>query len=292
MGITVLSLFDGISCGRIALDKANIQIDKYYASEIDKYAIKVSERNYPDIIRLGDIKDWRNWSIDWSKIDLLIGGSPCQGFSFSGKGLAFDDPRSKLFFVYVDILNHIQSVNPNVKFLLENVVMKKEHVNVITKYLRVKPVMINSSLVSAQSRKRLYWANWVITQPEDEGIMWADIQESDTSTDVYFVSNKMDKWIARNDKRAKSHKVYDKNSMLKMQMVEASHFKGISNQRNFSIIDSGNGSRRYISPLECERLQTLPDGYTDCGISRTQRYKAIGNGWTVNVIAHIFSQMN
>jgi len=133
--MNVLSLFDGISCGMIALERAGIEVDKYYASEIDKYAAKVSEANYPDIIRLGDVADWREWDIDWPSIDLLIGGSPCQGFSFAGKQLAFDDPRSKLFFVYVDILNHIKALNPNVKFLLENVRMKKEYLDVITKEL-------------------------------------------------------------------------------------------------------------------------------------------------------------
>lgn len=130
--MNVLSLFDGMSCGRIALERAGIEVNKYYASELDKYAIKVTQANWPETIHLGDVTKWREWDIDWSSIDLLIGGSPCQGFSFAGKQLAFDDPRSKLFFVYVDILNHIKSVNPGVKFLLENVKMKKEFLNVIS----------------------------------------------------------------------------------------------------------------------------------------------------------------
>lgn len=121
----VLSLFDGMSCGRIALERAGITVDAYYAAEIDKHAVKVSQANWPDIVHLGDVTKWKEWSIDWASIDLLIGGSPCQGFSFAGKQLAFDDPRSKLFFVYVDILNHIRNVNPSVKFMLENVKMKK-----------------------------------------------------------------------------------------------------------------------------------------------------------------------
>lgn len=124
-GINVLSLFDGMSCGQIAFNKAGFKINNYYASEIDKYAMKVSRENFPDTIYLGDIENWKSWAIDWSSIDFLIGGSPCQGFSFSGKGLAFDDPRSRLFFLYVDILNHIKQHNPDVKFLLENVRMKK-----------------------------------------------------------------------------------------------------------------------------------------------------------------------
>lgn len=133
----VLSLFDGISCGRIALERAGINVEKYYASEIDKYAIKVSQDNWNDIIQLGDINNWKQWDIDWSKIDLLIGGSPCQGFSFAGKQLNFNDERSKLFFTFVDILNHIKKLNPNVKFLLENVKMKKEWQDIITESLFV-----------------------------------------------------------------------------------------------------------------------------------------------------------
>lgn len=135
--INVLSLFDGMSCGRIALDRAGISVDKYYSAEIDKYAIKVADVNWPQDAkhRLGDVTEWRDWNVDWSSINLLIGGSPCQGFSFAGKQLAFDDQRSKLFFVYVDILNHIRKFNPNVKFLLENVKMKLEHMDVITESL-------------------------------------------------------------------------------------------------------------------------------------------------------------
>ena len=141
--MNVLSLFDGISCGQVALERAGIEVDNYYAAEVDKYAIKVTQANYPNTIQLGDVTKWREWDIDWSSIDLLIGGSPCQGFSFAGKQLAFDDPRSALFFEYLNILNHIKAVNPGVKFMLENVRMKKEHLNVITNLLGVEPVFIN-----------------------------------------------------------------------------------------------------------------------------------------------------
>lgn len=185
-GITVrnvLSLFNGISCGRVALDRADIEFKNYYSSEIDKYAIKVSDNNYPDIIQLGDVTKWQEWNIDWSSIDLILAGSPCQGFSFAGKQLAFDDPRSQLFFVFVNILNHVKSLNPNVKFLLENVRMKKEHIQVINECLGVEPTLINSALVSAQNRQRLYWANWKITQPEDKGIYLKDIDHENTYCD-------------------------------------------------------------------------------------------------------------
>lgn len=124
-----------ISCGQVALERAGIEVGAYYASEIDKYAIQITQKNYPNTVQLGDVNNWKNWNIDWASIDLLIGGSPCQGFSFAGKQLNFDDPRSKLFFVYADILNHIKKHNPNIKFLLENVKMKKEYQDVITETL-------------------------------------------------------------------------------------------------------------------------------------------------------------
>lgn len=180
-GINVLSLFDGISCGMIALEVANIKVDKYYASEIEPNAIKVSQNNYPDIIRLGDVNNWKEWDIDWESIDLLIGGSPCQGFSFAGNMLNFQDPRSKLFFVYVDILNYIKDKNPNIKFLLENVKMKAEWQDIISEKLGVQPVRINSSTVSAARRDRLYWANFPITQPKERNITFDDINKNDNS---------------------------------------------------------------------------------------------------------------
>lgn len=157
--MNVLSLFDGMSCGQLALWKSEIKIDKYYASEIDKHAIKVTQHNFPDTIQLGDINRWMEWDIDYASIDLLLAGSPCQGFSFAGKGLAFDDPRSKLFFVFVKIYDHIKTLNPNVKFLLENVRMKHEHELAISQYMGIEPIIINSALVSAQNRVRLYWTN-------------------------------------------------------------------------------------------------------------------------------------
>ncbi|MBQ0112382.1 MAG: DNA cytosine methyltransferase [Bacteroidales bacterium] len=171
----VLSLFDGISCGMVALERADLKVDEYLSSEIEPSAIAISEKNYPNIKRLGDVNNWKNWEIDWSKIDLLIGGSPCQGFSIMGKQLNFDDPRSSLFLVYVDILEHIKKFNSKVKFLLENVNMKKEYVKVISDFLGVEPVRIDSRLVAAAQRDRLYWANFEITQPRDKHITFDTI---------------------------------------------------------------------------------------------------------------------
>ena len=204
----VLSLFDGMSCGQIALNRCGIKYDKYYAAEIDKHAMKVTQANYPNTIQLGDVTKWKEWDIDWSKVDLLLAGSPCQGFSFAGKQLAFDDPRSALFFVFVDIWKHIQKHNSNAKYLLENVRMKKEHEAVINKMMGIEPLVINSSLLSAQNRVRLYWTNianepyglfgdmqCMIPQPKDKGILLRDILESDVD-EKYYLSDKMLKYFS------------------------------------------------------------------------------------------------
>lgn len=203
MKMNVLSLFDGISAGHLALDRAGIDVGTYYRSEIDKYASQVAMHHYPNDVQLGDVTKWREWDINWSSIDLLIGGSPCQGFSFAGKqagtkavlsseeilvtdretyidlkekGAEFLS-QSHLFWEYVLILDHIKKHNPDVKFLLENVKMKKELLQMISNALGVNDVVINSSLVSAQNRVRHYWCNWEITQPEDKGILLRDIFE-------------------------------------------------------------------------------------------------------------------
>ena len=201
--MNVLSLFDGMSGGQIALTNMGVKIDTYYASEIDKHAIAQTQLNFPNTIQLGSVTEWQTWDIDWSSIDIIFAGSPCQGFSFAGKQLAFEDPRSKLFFVFVDILNHIRKYNPNVLFLLENVKMKAEHEAVITQYVGVNPIEINSALLSAQNRVRLYWTNIGVVkrglfdeyypgipQPKDKGILLRDILESDVP-EKYYLSEKV-----------------------------------------------------------------------------------------------------
>ena len=278
--INVLSLFDGISCGHIALDKAGIPINKYYASEIDKYAIKVTNKNYPETINLGDVTTVSG-ELFTEKIDLLIGGSPCQGFSQAGKMKNFDDPRSKLFWEYVRIL---QEVKPKY-FLLENVVMKQEWQDIISEALGVKPIMIDSSLTSAATRKRLYWTNIPgVGQPEDLGITFGDIRERDVQEGSIYYTDKGIDWIRRHEKRTgKTLRIIGDSD--KMQMLEASMYKKYSSQRFFCIEDTHG--LRYITVTESERCMNVPDGYTDC-CSNTQRYKQLGNGWEVNTITHIF----
>ena len=283
----VLSLFDGMSCGRIALDRAGINVTSYHASELDKYAIKVTQANWPETVQLGDVTKWRDWDIDWKSIDLLIGGSPCQGFSFAGKQLAFDDPRSKLFFVYVDILKYIRAVNPDVKFMLENVRMKKEYLDIISEQLGVEPVFINSALVSAQNRQRFYWANWKVEQPEDKGILLADILEEAVDED-HLHTDKAIQYMGRTGTTGRvkwSYMFHSEEIKGKSQCVTANFFKGVPN----NVLVTNNGVVRKFTTTECERLQTVQENYTN-HVSNTQRYKMLGNGWTVDVIAHIFKQ--
>lgn len=274
--MNILSLFDGMASGRIAAVRAGLVVDRYYSSEVDKSAIKVSQANWPDNIQLGDIENWKSWDIDWASIDLLIGGSPCQGLSFSGKQLAFDDPRSVLFFRYVDILNHIKSVNSDVKFMLENVKMKKESLDVISDQLGVEPVFINSGLVSAQNRKRYYWANWEFGQPEDEGVWLKDVLESESDNFVFMT----DKFV----NRQKGRKCLVDDFNRKASSLSAMEY--VKNGRQGDYLKHGDKYRK-PTPVECERIQTVPDNYTN-HVSNTQRYKMLGNGWTIDVIAYIF----
>jgi len=188
--MNVLSLFDGMSCGQIALNRLGIKYDNYFACEIDKYAIQVTQHNFPDTIQLGDVQFVTKETFGTHKIDLIIGGSPCQGFSFAGKMLNFDDPRSKLFFEYVRL---VKELKPKY-FLLENVKMKKESKDIITKYMGVEPIEINSALVSAQNRRRLYWTNIPnVGQPEDKGIVLKDIIEKGVYCDVELNENQQKK---------------------------------------------------------------------------------------------------
>jgi DNA (cytosine-5)-methyltransferase 3A len=395
--INVLSLFDGISAGQLALQRAGIEVNNYYASEIDKYAIQVTQKNFPNTIQLGDITKWKEWDIDWSKIDLVIGGSPCQGFSFAGKQLNFDDPRSKLFFVFVDICHRVIDENPKMKFLLENVRMKKEYQDVITKYMGVEPVAINSSLVSAQNRYRLYWTNISdVTQPNDFNILLRDIILDDVDEKYYYSKTVLDRIDVSEIEHVGMFGYKSKGKeMDKCGALLARHYKGmqsfpfpivkekiritgaaqrgrylVNGKRADHTVDSMTGLTeqriefredgksncltsvqkdslvgilkipeatkkgytevypnegvdltfinsttrrgrrmedksncltaanydycwydgyicRKLTPIECERLQTFPDNWTE-GVSDTQRYKALGNSWTVDVIAHIF----
>jgi DNA-cytosine methyltransferase len=276
--MNVLSLFDGMSCGQIALNRAGIKYDKYFASEIDKYAIEVTQHNYPETIQIGDVLNVKG--SDLPKIDLIIGGSPCQGFSFAGKRLNFEDPRSKLFFEFVRLRDELKPKY----FLLENVKMKKEHEQVITEHMGVEPIRINSNLVSAQSRERLYWTNIPgIEQPEDKGILVKDIID-------YSVVHKIlpPKTIQAQLYYAKNYKATGKAPTLTRELAHG-WGKNIT-PKCYIEIKAITGEDRLFSPLECERLQTVPDNYSSI-VSNTQRFNMLGNGWTVDVITHIFKNI-
>jgi len=363
--MNVLSLFDGMSCGQIALERSGFHVDSYYASEIDKYAIQVAKANFPDTIHLGDVTQVSGCEIP-DRIDLLIGGSPCQGFSFAGRQLNFDDPRSKLFFEYVRLLKELK---PRY-FLLENVMMKKEFQAIISEQLGVQPIRINSNLVSAQNRDRLYWTNIPVKSlPENRGIVLKDIleygftdREKAHCIDAnYFKGGNLRSYFEKNRRQLvfdmdveqggsglilageadlKGHgynrRVYDPDgkapslcaasggNLEPKIVITGGAFRGRYRvngirqdhkmktagltQQELELRDDGRTNTlttvqkdnvavhldelkwRKLTCLECERLQTVPDGYTD-HVSNTQRYKMLGNGWTVDVICHLLEGM-
>ena len=278
--MNVLSLFDGISCGQVALQRAHVRVTNYYSSEIDKWAIKTCMKNWPNTVQVGNVVDLIGSTLP--KIDLMIGGSPCQGFSNAGRLLGFADERSKLFWHFVRLLRECK---PTI-FMLENVRMRKEWQNIISRELGVNPIEINSGLVSAQLRRRLYWTNLEVAPLVDKYIYWRDVYEE--NADCFYYTDKAIAWLVGTSQRRNRYKEYKPDDEVKMQMVETSHYKGYSNQRCFAIMDIRG--LRYISPVECERLQTLPDNYT-FGVSNTQRYKQCGNCWTVDVVAHILGRV-
>lgn len=307
--IITLSLFDGISCGMLSLKRAGIYVDKYYASEINQKSIMIANSNYSDIIHLGDVASWKTWDIDWGSVDLLIGGSPCQGFSNNGKKLNFEDPRSKLFFVYVDILNKIRESNPNVKFLLENVKMKKEWVMTISEHLGVDAVEINSKLLSAQHRVRMYWFNWDADYPVDKGIVLTDIlDEVDTSDYIMDGGLLFDSRIPESGRKL----ISNVNGEIRIRQATKQGYivvqdgDGInlsfptSKTRRGRVIKQAsptldcscnvcvlhNGAIRYLTVNELERLQTLPVGYTRL-VGAVVAKKAIGDGWNVDTVVHL-----
>lgn len=304
--MNVISLFDGISCGMLALIRAGIKVDKYIAYEIDEYAIRISYKNFPDIIQKGNVVN-----ADFTQyrgFDLLLGGSPCQDLSIANtnrKGLL--GSRSSLFFEYVRALNEIKPKY----FLFENVAsMSNQNKDIISNCLGVKPILINSALVSAQQRKRLYWTNIPnVQQPTDKKILLKDILENGYPYQEkshcltaryqgacfkhYYPKHKNTMICFRvgelDGKKGQAHRVYSVNGK---SVCLSSGGGGLGAKTGLYKIDLPDGDYyvRKLTPVECERLQTLPDNYTQ-GISATQRYKCIGNGWTVDVIAHILKHI-
>lgn len=359
--MNVLSCFDGMSCGQIALNRIGKTPTKYYAAEIDKYAIKVTQANYPGTVQLGSVLDWQSWNIDWPSIDLVTGGFPCQAWSVAGKQQGDKDERGMLFWTMLDIMKTVMTHNPNAYFLIENVKMKKDFEQYITHHTEqalglVHKHLINSALVSAQNRNRYYWTNIEgVTQPEDKGLVLRDVLEDGVGASIseqgktieninqdkahclmardykgfgnqqmtgvvcgalrgrYIVDGKRQdhkqltaglteqRLEIREDGKTNTLTTVQKDNVVVMRQKGRGHNKGFEKAVDKSPTLSSSSwqdnnhlvqglTYRKLTPLECERLQTVPDNYTN-NVSNTQRYKMIGNGWTVDVIAHIFSFM-
>ena len=310
--MNVLSLFDGISCGMIALERANIKVDNYYSSEIEKSAIDISKKNYPNIIRMGDITKINKETLNnLPKIDLILAGSPCQGFSRNGNMLNFEHEQSKLFFDFIKILNWIRdNNNRDVKFLLENVEMKKEWKDIITSYVKVTPLDINSKLVSAQNRPRTYWTNIPNASiPEDKNINLYDILELDHQYDLIDYQgikidssfnkkeinliNIVNKEVRISQATKQGYIIAEDGDGINLSFPTSKTRRGRVVKKKSNTLDKQcnicvyyNGILRKLSLVELERLQTLPDGYTE-GVSDNKRKNAIGNGWTVDAITYL-----
>ena len=330
---TILSLFDGISGTQVALDRLGVKVGKYYASEIDKFPISITQKNYPNTIQLGSVTDWQDWDIDWSSIDLVVGGFPCQSWSVAGLGLGDKDKRGMLFWTMLDVMKKVLANNPQAKFLMENVRMKKEFEDYITFHTeealgKVNKHLINSALVSAQNRKRFYWTNIDgIEQPEDQGIVLADIlmdghvdrDKSHCLDANYFKGGNPKSYFGKSRRQL----VFDRPCKLKdfdpkVLIVPEATKKGYTEIQdgdcfdatfptsktrrgrnmkyksncltatNYEYMRYEHPTYRKLRPCECEALQTFPIGYTE-GISNSQRYKCLGNSFTVSVVSHILN---
>jgi site-specific DNA-cytosine methylase len=269
----VLSLCDGISCAYLALKRAGFKFDKYYGSDICDSSKKISKHNNKDIIQLGDMTKWREWDIDWKSVGIIFAGTPCQALSAAGKRKGFDDPRSNLFFVFAEILDHVKSLNPDVKFLFENVKMKPEYRDIISKRLGVLPVEINSDTVGIQNRVRYYWFNFKYIPITNLNIKVGDV-----------IPNAISGYSKNGVKNKRTGKYeYPGRVNKKEKVYTITRTKG--NTANLMLKD---GNIVKLTVEQAEIAQTLPIGYTDVpDVTQTNRWESIGNGWTVDVIAHI-----
>lgn len=287
--LTVLSLFNGMSCGYLALNDAGIPVQTYYSSEIDKHAIKASRYNFPNIIHLGDINRWKEWNIDWKSIDLLLGGSPCTDISFAGKQAGLKKPdssgengtRSGLFYIMMDIFEHIKSLNPNVDFIFENVKMKQESFDVFNQHIGKIPHLINSQNFTAHYRQRYYWISTdvlITIPPLSKSEKLKDILETGWYTD-------RDKsyCIDANYYKGGDCNQYFNKSRRQLVFSDSNIDKDYLLSTNSS---SNNILYRKLTVQECCKLQGVPTNFFE-KTSNTQAYKMLGNGWTVPVIAHL-----
>jgi DNA-cytosine methyltransferase len=327
--MNALSLFNGMSCGMMALEELSINIDNYYSCEIDKFANQATEALYPEIKHLGDVTKWQEWGIDLSSVDLLMAGFPCQAWSMAGKQKGDNDPRGALVHDLINIWNAINTARSEqgkepVKFLFENVKMKKEFLDYINNLFGVEPVFINSALVSAQNRQRYYWTNIdEIEQPEDKGILLADILETgvvdqDKSYCIdanYFKGGNLKSYFEKHRRQlvfmGGTARVSERGRRLTVcgtkrddkhgEIVRGYEVASDNKTCCLTTVQKDNYiaqdyTIRKLTPRECMRLQTIPEHHIDTllnsGISNTQLYKMAGNGWTVDVISHILKGLN
>jgi len=281
--MNVLSLFNGMNTGRQALKNVGIKVNKYYSSEIKPYAIELTQHHFPDTIQVGDVTKWRDWDIEWSSIDLILSGSPCQDLSAAGKRAGINGSRSSLFFVFVEILEHIKSLNPKVLFLQENVgSAAKLDVGIMSRALGVYPVRINSSLVTAQLRDRYYWSNirtkqslfdlvTDIPQPKDKGILLKDIITSGNVDRIKSVCL-IERYIG---------------AIPKSDAAIQRHLKNRVDFGSYTVVLENNLLRAF-NKIEMCRLQGFTDNYCDI-LSEVEAGSLLGDGWTLPVIEHIFS---
>lgn len=289
--MNVLSLFDGMSAGMIALERAGIKVDNYFASEVDKHAIKVSKTNWSNIIHIGDVTkvSYRQGVLYTEsgqydvKIDLLIGGSPCQSLSNLGDGSGLDG-KSGLFYHYLRIREEIEAENSELKFLLENVVGKKSGIDEISKLMNVDAVLFNSNIVSAQNRARYYWTNIHFKIPEDHGIVLKDILEVGIP-ELSILTPGRAKWVVSESGK----QCFDKRYAV-LDPIKANCLTARSDASWNSNYVTREGQITRLTPIEYERLQTVPDNYTSC-VRTSERYKMLGNGWTVDVIVEIIKSL-
>jgi DNA-cytosine methyltransferase len=302
--MNVLSLFNGMSVGKMALEDAGIQVSKYYSSEIDKYANKATEALFPDTIQLGDVTKWRDWDINWSEINLVTGGFPCQSWSIAGKQQGDKDDRGMLFWVMLDIMKHVRYHNPEAHFLIENVKMKKEFEQHITMHTenalgKVNKTLINSALVSAQNRNRYYWTSYEASHPEDKGVTLPAVLERKADIKYELTDKLINGFYNKKGGFKGRFNPMNPDSKDKSYCLTARYFKcgatdpyiitGVTNTNLYGV------TARKLTPKECMRLQTIPEKHIDtllsAGISNTQLYKMTGNSWTMKVISHIFKGM-
>ncbi len=326
MGYNVMSLFDGMCCGRMAMEDLGLPIGEYYSSEIDKFAIKATTALFPDAIHLGDVLNWREWDIDWSSIDLVTGGFPCQAWSMAGKQLGDKDERGMLFWTMLDIMKHVKYHNPKAHFLIENVKMKKEFEEYITTHTEnalgyVHKILINSALVSAQNRNRYYWTSFEVEQPGDKRALLHSVLETgivdrdkayaltaryykvgngninryaNKSSDqvVFELFGLTEKCIAKFNRYGVR---FIEHSDNKAKVLTAGDYAKLGKYGNYLKSASEEAKVRKLTPRECMRLQTIPEHHIETllntGISNTQLYKMTGNGWTIDVISHILSHL-